>query len=95
MPPGRPSKPTRLPVDLIERLTADALAAGVSLPELVEARCYPQAVAGPGPMPSDLPAVVKDTGPRPAVAVGPARCTCTKPTMTGYGVCTTCHLRRR
>lgn len=99
MPPGRPSKPTRLPVDLLERLTADAEAAGVSIPELVESRCYPPALdlsdvpSAPPRGPHDPPSVL-------AAAVGagsPLRCACPSPkpkVASSAPICTACRLPR-
>lgn len=84
MPPGRPTKVQRLPVDLLERLTADANTAGMTVAELIEVRCYPE----------------RRTADRRAAAATATRlsvCTCPKPVLSRIvsNLCTLCHGVRR
>jgi hypothetical protein len=95
MPPGRPSKVLRLPVDLVDRLAVDAEARGVSVPELVESRCYPPdldvvaRVFSP-PLDENTVAVIGTSGLQ-------LRCVCPSPRpklAASAPICTGCRLPR-
>lgn len=106
MPRGRPTRTLRLPADLLDRLDADAAAAGVTVAELVEARCYPPQNPPDGPPVTDTIRRLTPTGwsachglaapADEAAASGARRCTCTKPTLSraASNICTACGGRR-